>query len=89
VANYSLRIKASAAKEIEAIEPLKVRRQVVHRIRRLSEDPRPPGCEKLGGQENRYRVRQGDYRIVYSVSDQILTVVVVKVSHRRDVYRRL
>ncbi len=87
MANYSLRIKASATKEIEAIEPLKVRRQVVRRIRRLSENPRPPGCEKLGGQENRYRVRQGDYRIVYSVADQVLTVVVVKVGHRRDVYR--
>ena len=89
MASYSLRIKASAAKEIEAIEPLKVRRQVVRRIRRLSENPRPPGCQKLGGQENRYRVRQGDYRIVYSITDQVLTVVVVKVGHRRDVYRHL
>ena len=89
MASYSLRIKASAAKEVEAIEPPKVRRQVVRRIRRLSENPRPPGCEKLGGLENRYRVRQGDYRIVYSVADQVLTVVVVKVGHRRDVYRHL
>ncbi len=89
MAGYSVRVKVSAAKEIEAIEPLKVRRQVVNRIRRLAENPRPPGCEKLGGQENRYRVRQGVYRIVYSVEDQVLTVLVVKVGHRRDVYRQL
>ncbi|HHQ49331.1 MAG TPA: type II toxin-antitoxin system RelE/ParE family toxin [Acidobacteria bacterium] len=89
MASYSLWIKASAAREIEAIEPPKVRRQVVRRIQRISENPRPHGCEKLGGQANRYRVRQGDYRIVYSVQDRILTVVVVKVGHRRDVYRHL
>ena len=89
MASYSVRIKASAAKEIEVIEPLKARRQVVQRIRRLSEDPRPPGCEKLGGQRNRHRVRQGAYRIVYTVADDVLIVLVVKVGHRRDVYRRL
>ena len=85
---YRVRIKASAAKEIEAIEPVKVRRLVVERIRRLSEDPRPPGCEKLGGQDGRYRVRQGAYRILYSVADEVLIVHVVKVGHRREVYRR-
>ena len=87
MASYSIRIKASAAKEIETIEPKKVRRQVVERIRALSETPRPRGCEKLSGQSNRYRIRQGTYRIVYSVEDNELVVFVVKVGHRREIYR--
>ncbi|MCK5797883.1 MAG: type II toxin-antitoxin system RelE/ParE family toxin [Deltaproteobacteria bacterium] len=87
MANYRVRLKASAAKEIEAIEPRRVRRRIVDRIHRLSEDPRPPGCEKLSGHVDRYRVRQGTYRIVYSIEDEILTVMVVKVGHRSSVYR--
>ena len=86
---FKVTIKTSAAKEVEAIEPKKVRRRIVERIRRLSEDPRPRGCEKLGGHANRYRVRQGAYRIVYFIKDDVLTVVVVKVGHRRDIYRRI
>ena len=88
MARYSVRLKASAAREIEQIEPKKVRRQIVNRIGALAEDPRPPGCEKLSGQSNRYRVRQGAYRIVYSVEDDVLVVFVVKVGHRSTVYRR-
>jgi len=88
VARYSVRLKASAAKEIESIEPKKVRRQIVRRIERLSDDPRPPGCERLAGHSDRYRIRQGHYRIVYSIADEILTVIVVKVGHRSSVYRR-
>lgn len=84
---YNVRIKASAAKEIEAIEPKKVRRQVVEKVRALADDPRPSGCEKLSGQSNRYRIRQGVYRIVYSVEYNELMVFVVKVGHRREVYR--
>lgn len=82
---YSVELKASAAREIEAL-PLADRRRVLERIGRLALDPRPPGCEKLTGGE-RYRVRQGDYRIVYSIEDALLVVWVVKVGHRRDVYR--
>jgi len=85
VASYRLFIKPSAAKEIEAL-PKKERIRVIHRIQDLSEDPRPPGCEKLSGQD-KYRVRQGRYRIVYSVSDKGLVICVVKVGHRKDVYR--
>lgn len=84
---YSIEIKKSAAKEIEDLPPAD-RRRVVERIGTLAEDPRPAGCEKLAGGE-RYRVRQGDYRIVYSVEDERLVVWVVKVGHRRDVYRSL
>lgn len=88
MAKYSVRLKASAAREIEGIEPKRVRRQIVNRIARLSDEPRAPGCEKLGGHSDRYRVRQGHYRIVYSVADDVLTVIVVRVGHRSTVYRK-
>ena len=87
MARYRVLIKASAAKEIEKISNRSDRRRVVRRIQNLADDPRPSGCEKLSGQD-RYRVRQGVYRIVYSVEDDRLIVHVVKVGHRRDVYRQ-
>lgn len=85
MASYSVRIKRSAAKELEAT-PLKDRRRIVTRIERLADDPRPPGSEKLSGEE-KYRVRQGNYRIAYEIIDQELIIYVVKIGHRRDVYR--
>lgn len=88
MASYSLRIKASAAKEIERLEPKKVRHRVVERIQALAVDPRPPGCEKLSGSANLYRVRQGMWRIIYQIREAELVVIVVKVGHRRDVYKR-
>jgi mRNA interferase RelE/StbE len=89
VGRYSLRIKDSAAKEIERIEPKKVRRQIVTRIQGLATDPRPPGCEKLAGAGDRYRVRQGAYRFVYEIRDLELVVVLVNVGHRSQVYKDL
>ena len=86
MAKYRILIKPSAVKDIEAIPLKKDRRRIVERIRRLEENPRPPGCEKLSGQD-KYRLRQGRYRIVYSIEDQDLGVYVVKVGHRKDVYR--
>ena len=85
MASYSVFIKPSAAKELEAV-PLRDRRRLVGRIRRLAADPRPPGCEKLTGAE-RYRIRQGPWRVLYAIADALVTVVVVKVGHRREVYR--
>ncbi len=85
MASYRLLIKPSAVKELEAL-PLKDRRRVVARLRRLSDQPRPPGCEKLTGHDL-YRVRQGNYRILYEVQDHDLTVAIIKIGHRRDVYR--
>jgi mRNA interferase RelE/StbE len=85
VASYSLRIRRSAAKELERL-PLKDRRRVVARIQGLQSDPRPPGCEKLSGEE-KYRLRQGDYRILYQIQDQELLVSVVRVANRKDAYR--
>lgn len=56
------------------------------RMRALADDPRPHGCEKLSGEE-KYRIRQGDLRIIYAVDDHTAVVTVVKIGHRRDVYR--
>lgn len=89
MASYSLRVKASAAKEIERVEPKKVRQQIVQKIQALASDPRPPGCEKLVGTRERYRLRQGAWRIVYEVRDDELVVVLAKVGHRREVYKSL
>ena len=85
MASYSLLIKPSAAKELEAL-PGKERRQLVARISQLALDARPPGSEKLSGEE-KYRLRQGNYRIVYSIDDADSCVVVVKIGHRCDVCR--
>jgi mRNA interferase RelE/StbE len=85
VASYRLLIKRSAVKELEAL-PAKDRRRIVPRIEGLASEPRPHGCEKLSGLEQ-YRVRQGDYRVVYGVDDEARVVIVVKIGHRRDVYR--
>lgn len=85
MASYSLLIKPSAGKDIEAI-PKRDRRRIVAKITSLSIEPRPPGCEKLSGHDQ-YRLRQGNYRILYEIQDLDLIVVVVKVGHRRDVYR--
>ena len=82
--NYNISIKPSAVKEIEGI-PKKDRLRIVRNIKGLASNPRPPGCEKLTGGD-KYRIRRGDYRIVYSVSDRELIIVVVKVGHRRNVY---
>ncbi len=80
-------MKASAAKEIEAVGQKKDRQRIVRQIQSLADNPRPAGCEKLSGQSDRYRVREGNYRIVYSVDDRTLVVNVAKVGHRKDVYR--
>ena len=83
---YKVSIKRSAAKEIEAIPQKKERQRVISRIGQLANDPRPLGSKKLSGND-KYRIRQGSFRIVYSIEDTELIVVVVKVGHRKDVYR--
>ena len=83
---YKVSIKRSAVKEIEAIPQKKERQRIIRRIGQLANDPRPSGSKKLSGHD-KYRVRQGAYRIVYSIEDMELVVVVVKVGHRKDVYR--
>ena len=83
--NYELVFKKSVAKDLRELPKADIKR-ILQRIRSLADDPRPTGCEKLSGQE-RYRLRQGAYRIIYEIDDNVLIVLVVKVGHRRDVYR--
>jgi mRNA interferase RelE/StbE len=87
VARYRVQIKTSAIKELEAVAPKKERQRLARRISALGREPRPRGCQKLAGEEERYRVRQGRYRIVYSVNDSEQIVEVVKVGQRKRVYR--
>jgi mRNA interferase RelE/StbE len=85
VGSYRLEVKRTAAKEIGDLPKADCRR-VVAKIQLLARDPRPHGCEKLSGAE-KYRVRQGDYRILYEIDDSAKLVTVVKVGNRRDIYR--
>ncbi len=85
MARYELRIRPSVARDLRGIPTADVRR-ILARIESLRDDPRLVGSEKLSSQE-RYRVRQGDYRILYTVADAEVVVEIVKVGHRRDVYR--
>jgi mRNA interferase RelE/StbE len=87
VAAYRLLIKASAAKELEAIGTKADRQRIVERVQALAASPRPQGSEKLAGYADRYRVRQGSYRIIYLVDDERREVTIFKVGHRKDVYR--
>lgn len=84
---YRIEIKASAAKTIERLPNRRDRQRVVDRIASLADNPRPPGCVRLAD-STAYRLRQGVYRIVYEVIDDGLVVVVIRVAHRRDVYRQ-
>ena len=85
MAGYRVFFKKSVEKDLELIPP-KDLRKILERIETLARDPRPPGCEKLTGQ-NRFRIRQGRYRILYSILDQELTIIVVRLAHRKNVYR--
>jgi mRNA interferase RelE/StbE len=85
VADYRLLIKRSAAKELDDLVK-RDRRRIVERVAALSANPRPPGCEKLSGEE-KYRIRSGDLRILYEIDDAEAIVTVVKIGPRRDVYR--
>ena len=85
MASYELVFRKSVAKDLRALPRQDVKR-IMQRIHSLAEDPRPAGCERLSSQQ-RYRVRQGVYRIIYEINDGRLMVLVVKVGHRREVYR--
>ena len=85
MAKYRITIKKSAAKELEDI-PKKDLRKIVKRIQSLAENPRSHGSQKLSHKEQ-YRIRQGDYRIVYSIEDKDSLIDIVKIAHRREIYR--
>jgi mRNA interferase RelE/StbE len=87
MARYELRFKPSVAKDLRGLPRTDVQR-VLQRIEALRDDPRGPGCERLAGADEHYRVRQGRYRIVYGIHDAVLVVEGVRVGHRKEVYRR-
>jgi mRNA interferase RelE/StbE len=85
MAEYKIFLRRSVKKDLSSISKKDLKR-ILEKIKSLAVDPRPTGCEKLSGQE-KYRLRQGNYRIIYSIQDYDLTVWVVKVGNRREVYR--
>ena len=85
MASYRIVFKKSVAKDLRQI-PKKDIQRILNRIENLKKDPRPVGVEKLNSDE-KYRIRQGNYRILYLIEDEIITVTIVKVGHRREVYR--
>ena len=87
MASYSVRIKRSALKELESVAIKADRQRIAQRISSLADNPRPPGCQKLSGRE-RYRIRQGNYRILYTIEDSQLVVFIIRVVHRKEVYRK-
>ena len=86
MARYEIFIKPSALRELEDLATKKARRRIVRAINALSQDPRPHGSRKLSGRD-KYRIRTGAFRILYEIQDPHLTVTVVKIGHRREVYR--
>ena len=85
MARYRLLFKRSVAKDLRAI-PKKDVQRILKRIKALADAPRPDRCEKLTDQE-RYRIRQGSYRVIYEVKDDVLIIIVVKIAHRSEAYR--
>ncbi len=84
---YKVTVKKSAAKALTKL-PKNIANQLIPSIKQLGEDPRPAGSKKLKGAEDLWRIRMGDYRVVYSIEDAIMIVDVVQVAHRKDIYRK-
>ena len=87
MALYKVLIKVSAGKELAAVDSKADRHGLVAKIQSLASNPRPQGSEKLAGYDDRYRVRQGNYRVVYLINDESDEVTIFKVGDRKDVYR--
>ena len=82
---YTIEFKKSAFKELEKL-PVLIQQNITLNIAGLALNPRPNGCKKLRGRDNHWRIRVGDYRIVYTIEDNILMVEIIRVSHRSAVY---
>lgn len=85
--SYRIEITPAAGRQIKKLSP-DVQRQIVSRLEALAIDPRPTGVVKLSGEENLYRIRLSDYRIVYEIQDDALLILITKAGHRREIYRR-
>lgn len=86
MASYRVEISRSATKDLRGIDRKWIPR-IIEAIEALTSDPRPPGCKKLVGSDHTYRLRVGDYRVVYDIQDHTLLILIIRVRHRRDVYR--
>ncbi len=84
MAKYKIEIKKTAEKELNKL-PRNDLKKIIQKIQNLAENPRPPGCKKLTGEE-KYRIRSGNYRILYMIENNILIIYIIKIGHRRDVY---
>ncbi len=85
-ANYRVEFNKRYLKDLEKI-PSKLQKQIGQKIRDLAFNPRPDGCKKLQGSDDLYRIRCGDYRVVYTIKDEILLVLIIEIGHRREIYR--
>ena len=83
---YAVALERAAARFLLRLRDAKLKKRLDDAIEALSDDPRPNGCRKLAGTSDRYRVRVGDYRIVYRIDDGKVTVLVLVIGHRREVY---
>ncbi len=83
---YQIRFTPSASRDLHRLSP-SLRQRLDKRLLKLTEEPRPRGCKKLAGKADRYRIRVGDYRILYEVQDEVLLVLVLKIGHRGQIYR--
>jgi mRNA interferase RelE/StbE len=83
---YTIQFKPSAFRQLEKL-PRDVQKRIVARIEMLSDDPFPPGCKKLLGLADTWRIRAGDYRVLYQVHRGVLLILVLGIGHRREVYR--
>jgi mRNA interferase RelE/StbE len=83
---YQVELLPAAARDLKRIEK-KMQVRIVAALQDLADNPRPAGVVKLAGEENVWRIREGDYRILYEIHDRRLLVLVVRIGHRRDVYR--
>ncbi|ELP56564.1 MULTISPECIES: type II toxin-antitoxin system RelE family toxin [Microcystis] len=86
MSNYQIRLKTSAAKEFKKL-PSSIRQRVSDSLEKLQQDPRPSGVVKLKGEDKMYRLRVGDYRIVYTIEDNDKIIKVTRIGHRQDVYQ--
>ena len=87
MASYDVSLTSSAAKELKKLSGQLVAR-IVRRLENLASNPRPPGCKKLQGGDREWRIRVGDYRVVYTIDDAKLLVEVTRIRHRSEVYER-
>jgi mRNA interferase RelE/StbE len=83
---YRIEFSPAAARDLRNL-PRQVQKRILPRIEKLSDDPRPRGCTKLEGEDDVYRIRVGEYRVLYLVTDRTLSVLIIRIRHRKEVYR--